>query len=638
MRKSLIAVFHDLLMAAISLPLAFYLRLGDDMPKYTASYIVPATIIFTVSAGITFFVFGNHRRTWRYVAMKDALHIAKSVIISIFIFLTIMFLHSRLEGFPRSTPVIHLLLLLALLITPRVLYRTIIENSMPKAKFVPWSQQIPVLLVGINNTSDLFMRETVNNHNSLYRIVGLVCQNGSQVGQVMHGVKVLGDVSKFRRILALQRFKSDMPRKVLITPDLLDGQTVSNILDRCRELGISMERLPRLTDFNNAVQKNQMRPIAIEDLLGRPQKSLDSSGMEKLIKGRRVMVTGAGGTIGSELCRQIANLQPEKLILLEQNEFALYQIEKELDCVNPDMDKKVVLGDIRHSVQIRKVLFKHQPHIVFHAAAHKHVPMVESNPSEAVLTNLIGTQILYENCVNMGVSQFVHISTDKAVHPTSVMGSTKLLSELYLQSRNSGMNNIKTIVRFGNVLGSTGSVIPLFQKQIAEGQPITVTHPEMTRYFMTVKEAVQLVLMAAVADREEKRSLRRGVYVLDMGIPLKINDLAEQMIRLSGLEPGKDVDIVYSGVREGEKLHEELFYPEESPIKIKYHGLLKATESPPYDLQEVKEIISELREAAMEGDDKRIHITLRKLIPSMEKRQRLRQTISTPSKKVASLQ
>ncbi len=346
-------------------------------------------------------------------------------------------------------------------------------------------------------------------------------------------------------------------------------------------LALPLARLPRLTDFRRGGERLEVRPIEIEDLLGRPQTPLDRPAMAALIAGRRVLVTGAGGTIGGELTRQLAALGPAALGLFDASELALYAIDLELGERFPELPRHAVLGDVRDRRQLAQVLAALKPELVFHAAALKHVPLSEANLEEAVLTNAIGTRNVSELCRDAGVGAMVMISTDKAVNPTSVMGATKRLAEAWCQTLDvaerrrlaqSGQGTRYITVRFGNVLGSTGSVVPLFQRQLARGGPLTVTHPEITRYFMTVREAVELVLQATTLGTADETATGK-IYVLDMGEPVRIVDLARQMIRLAGLRPDRDVEIVFTGLRPGEKLHEELFHAGEALVETNTAGI-----------------------------------------------------------------
>jgi FlaA1/EpsC-like NDP-sugar epimerase len=371
------------------------------------------------------------------------------------------------------------------------------------------------------------------------------------------------------------------PQRLILTKDRVDPDQVRHLLEISESLALPLARLPRLTDFRRGGERLEVRPIEIEDLLGRPQTPLDRPAMAALIAGRRVLVTGAGGTIGGELVRQVAALGPASLGLLDNAEFALYAIDLELAERFPELERRALLGDVRDRRQLADVLAELKPELVFHAAGLKHVPLSETNLEEAVLTNAIGTRNVSELCRDTGVEAMVMISTDKAVNPTSVMGATKRLAEAWCQTldvaerrrlEQTGRGTRYITVRFGNVLGSTGSVVPLFQRQLAHGGPLTVTHPEITRYFMTVREAVELVLQATTLGIADPAAGGK-IYVLDMGEPVRIVDLARQMIRLAGLRPDRDVEIAFTGLRPGEKLHEELFHAGEALVETGASGI-----------------------------------------------------------------
>jgi O-antigen biosynthesis protein WbqV len=384
--------------------------------------------------------------------------------------------------------------------------------------------------------------------------------------------------------------------------------------------------LPRLTDFQRNLDNpdRALKPIALEDLLGRPQVVLDRDAMARLIRGRRVLITGAGGTIGSELARQIAVLSPGRLVLLDHSEFALYSIEIELQERFPALRPVPVLRDVRDRSQIDEIVAAENPEIVFHAAALKHLPMVEANPIEGVLTNVVGTRNVAESARAFGASLVVMISTDKAVNPASVMGATKRLAESFCQAldlyearrRAPASHGTRYVtVRFGNVLGSTGSVVPLFQRQLAAGGPLTVTDPEITRFFMTVREAVELVLQASALSPESGSVDARGkIFVLDMGEPVKIVDLAHQMIRLAGMRPGRDITLEFIGLRPGEKLHEELFHPAE-PLVSTENPAIRLAAPRTADYAMLVRSIDELGENARARREERVLQLLGRLVP-----------------------
>ncbi|MBQ5515984.1 MAG: polysaccharide biosynthesis protein [Acetobacter sp.] len=380
-------------------------------------------------------------------------------------------------------------------------------------------------------------------------------------------------------------------------------------------------------------ERNDLCPMPCEDLLGRPQTPIDNKGIERLVQGRVVLITGAGGTIGAELARQIARLSPKKLVLLDHGEFALWRIDIELTKHTPQTSRDIIIANVRDEWRLNEVMQTFSPELVFHAAALKHVPMVEANPTEGILTNVHGTRVVADAAARYGAQAFVLISTDKAVNPSGLMGASKRAAEMYCQALDIRARAAQTgqmrcvTVRFGNVLESTGSVVPLFRYQIKQGGPLTVTHPEIRRYFMTVSEAVSLVLQASVRGTQNHESglqtdtllSRGGIFVLDMGEPVRILDLARQMIRLAGLQPEKDVPIHFTGLRPGEKLEEELFHQNEAPLPTDTKGLLMATPRV-VDLTMVTQAVIEMTEAAQKGQKKEALQTLARLVPEFTNR------------------
>ena len=466
---------------------------------------------------------------------------------------------------------------------------------------------------------------------AVYRVVGVLADTPSRVGREIYRVPILGTIDALEGVVAQLDRRGKRPQKLIITAQNLPGHQVRQLLDRADALAIPLARLPRLTDFERNLDNPEraLEPIALEDLLGRSQAVLDRDAMARLIRGRRILVTGAGGTIGSELARQIAALSPGRLVLLDNGEFALYGIEMELRDRFPGLVAVPMLRDVRDRVQVDEVAAAEKPEIIFHAAALKHLPLVEGNPIEGVLTNIIGSRNVAEAARAFGASLVVMISTDKAVNPASVMGATKRLAESFCQAldlyeaRRRAPLSYGTryvTVRFGNVLGSTGSVVPLFQRQLAAGGPLTVTHPEVTRFFMTVREAVELVLQASAlrpdsgAPDSEAGDTRGKIFVLDMGDPVKIVDLAHQMIRLAGLRPGRDIGIEFIGLRPGEKLHEELFHPAE-PLVPTGNPAIRLAAPRTADYAMLARSIDELEENARARREERVLQLLGRLVP-----------------------
>jgi O-antigen biosynthesis protein WbqV len=552
--------------------------------------------------------------------------ILKAVSVTVLVYLALMFLLTRLDAYPRSTLVINWFVLAALLGGPRFLYRLSKDRRLPalllgqhrRATNPAAPRRVPVLLVGARDAAELFIRAVNLTPESSYRVVGMVDEKGTRVGRDIHSVPVLGALGDIARVLDRLAREGNKPQRLILTKDNMDGALVRQLLEVCDRAGVTMSRLPRLTDFKSGVAEGiEVRPIAIEDLLGRPQTVLDREAMGAFIAGRRVLITGAGGTIGAELVRQVAEFGPSRIALLDSSEFHLYSIDLELSERYPNLPRAAILADVRDARRLGSAFVAEQPELVFHAAALKHVPMVEAQPSEGVLTNVVGTRIVADAARAAGAKAFVLISTDKAVNPTSMMGATKRLAEAYCQALDldgRGADRTRFVtVRFGNVLGSTGSVVPLFQRQLARGGPLTVTHPDMARYFMTVREAVELVVEASVLGTRS-RAGEGKIHVLDMGEPVKIVDLARQMILLAGLRPGSDIEIKFTGPRPGEKLFEEVLHAYEAPAPTEYPGILLASPRTA-DKALIARAIDELAQAARAGDDAECRAIIARLVP-----------------------
>ncbi len=565
---------------------------------------------------------------WRFAGIGDLLGVAGASVLGAILF----GLLAALTGIPApnpALPIIHALTLLALLGAPRVVYRRLqvhrATGFFPAATEDPANQS--ALLVGSAEDADLFLRALAQDRRQPLRVMGILALGARQTGRRIHGAPILGTLAEAEPALERLAGEGRTPSMlVVVTPDLA-GAALLGLLQHAEAHGLLVRRAARPTTLHPASSGGglELRPVAIEELLNRPQVPLDREGMARLIQGRRVIVTGAGGTIGSELARQVAALGPATLTLLDNGEYALWQIDLELAETHPLVPRRAVIADIRDETRIRAAFAAARPDLVFHAAALKHVPMVEDNPIEGLLTNAVGTRHVADAARAAGSLAMVLISTDKAVNPTSVMGASKRLAEMYCQAldiaaRQPGGGMRCVTVRFGNVLGSTGSVVPLFQRQLERGGPLTVTHPDMQRYFMTVREAVGLVLQASVlgaGDTVLSSGRDGGIFVLDMGKPVKIVDLARQMIRLAGLRPEEDVEIRFTGLRPGEKLFEELFHGREPPVPTGFPGLLMAsprTGDPAIIGRALDEIA-----AACRGEQARLALTLLgRLVPEFE--------------------
>ncbi|NQV99375.1 MAG: polysaccharide biosynthesis protein [Rhodospirillales bacterium] len=600
------AYAHDLVMAFASFWLAIYLRIADDFIFYDIDELIPISVVFTVICAIVFRVSGLYRGVWRYASITDLWAIIKAVSFVILIFAFVMFLWTRLETLPRSILIINWFILMAMLGGPRFFYRLLKDRRFDLSAGTIDSRQIPVLLAGASDGAELFIRSLRQNQDLRYRVVGIASENRRRIGQEIHGIPVLGTVNDLAAITA-QLTADNQPQRVILTKDDMDGGTVRSILEQANGLGLTLSRTPKLTDFKSSITDQlDIRPVDVEDLLGRAQTPLDRNAMRLMLEGKTVLITGAGGSIGSELVRQVCDFNPRSVTLVENSEFALYSIDLEVSQKWPSLVRHAIIADVREKARIQQIMIAGSPDLVFHAAALKHVPLVEANVCEGLATNVIGTRNVADACVAAQVSTMVVVSTDKAINPTNIMGASKRLAEIYCQALDldpdSAPHTQFVTVRFGNVLGSTGSVVPLFQKQLVAGGPLTVTHPDMTRYFMTIREAVELILQSATLGRQIRDSHDQGkIFVLDMGEPIKILDLARQMIRLAGLQPEKDVTIEITGIRPGEKLFEEVLHDGENLVHTNTQGILLAAPRTT-ELARIATAIDQLIEICAKGD------------------------------------
>ncbi len=612
----------DALAAAISWPLALALASPVGLAGRSAAETALEAGVFAGCCAAAFLAARIPRVSWRYLGLADLFRVSGAASLCAVLFGLVLGGIGHLAVFTPLLPILHALVVSALLLAARGAWHAVVVRHGER------EGAIPVLLAGGGDGADLFQRALACEDAPRYRVVGLVTDDPQQSGRLMHGVRVEGTVDDIAHALRKLARKGRSPKQIVVTGREIAGERLEQLLNAAEAAGVSVAIMPRLTDLRpagrgEAAPRIELKPVAIEDLLDRPQRPLDREAMARLIQGRRVLVTGAGGTIGAELSRQIAALGPAELVLAENSEFALYTIDLEIAETAPEVPRLAVIADIRDRERIHTLFARHRPELVFHAAALKHVPIVEANPGEGILTNALGTRIIADAARQCGATAMVLISTDKAVNPTSVMGATKRLAEMYcqaldLKARAEGQGTRFVTVRFGNVLGSTGSVVPLFRRQLERGGPLTVTHPDMQRYFMTVQEAVGLVLAATVVrvkDEAIPDSARLGgIFVLDMGKPVKIVDLARRMIRLAGLRPEIDVEIRYTGLRPGEKLHEELFHGRERLIELGIPGLLMAAPRT-VDLAIVARAIDEAATAARAGREAAALSVLAALVP-----------------------
>jgi FlaA1/EpsC-like NDP-sugar epimerase len=540
---------HDALIALLAWLAAFQLRFNFDVPapySEIAWQMLPWTVL--IQAAI-FYYFGLYRGIWRYASLSDLKRIVLAVLTASAVVIAVL---SMLRaGVPRSVFVLDPLLLAFGMAGSRMAFRMRRERRVAAALSL---QREPVLVLGAGEAGAKLISEL--HRSKSWRVIGVLDDDRMKRGREIHGVPVLGAMSELSHWCATLSVG-----KAIIALPSASHQTRRRAVEICEAAGIRAMTVPSYHDLvSGKVTVSQIRHVELDDLLGRDPVTLDSGGLAEWINDRRVLVTGAGGSIGSEICRQILRFRPRVLIAVELGEHALYQLEQELPSVAPDTEFVWALGDIKNRVRMEELFVQHSPSVVFHAAAYKHVPLMESdNAWEGLTNNVAGTRVLAETAIHHGVEKFVVVSTDKAVNPTSVMGASKRLAELVCQALQVPGGTRFVIVRFGNVLGSTGSVVPKFRAQIAAGGPVTVTHPDIKRYFMSISEAAQLVLQAGLMGRGGE------IFVLDMGEPVRIADLARDLIRLSGFSE-EEIPIQYTGLRAGEKLYEELLATDENSL------------------------------------------------------------------------
>lgn len=604
--RPLITLFYDAGVAALSFWGALMLRYDGNIPSEAESllYYGASYALFCMSI---FYLMSLHRNIWRYTSTRDLIHLGYAVGTTIVVTTGLIFLLTRLEHFPRSALVILFLLHVALSAAPRILMRVIhdrpFKHGLPKLT----SNIKNVLLIDAGDAADIFIRECNRQHPKQYNICGILDDDKNKQGRSIHGIPVLGSVVNLAKIIDGHANTRTPIHTLVITDERPAG--MSGFLDVAHSRKIAVKRLPNISQLEEGEKLTNLKPVSIEDLLGRDSIQTDMTAINNLVQNKVVFVTGAGGSIGSEICRQIAGRSPKTLIMADNSELALYQIDLEMTNTHKNMPQKKLLLDVKNSHDLKEAFASFKPDVIFHAAAYKHVPIVEDNPISGIENNLFGTANVADAAMANNIPQMVIISTDKAVNPTNVMGATKRAAEIYCQNLE-GPTKITT-VRFGNVLGSTGSVVPLFSKQIRNGGPITVTHKDVTRYFMTIPEAVQLVLQASTLGKSQE------ILMLDMGKPVRIWDMAEEMVRLSGLRPHEDIEIVEVGLRPGEKMFEELNYNEESmsTTEVDQVFLMNSTE---INSQEIKEKFKALQKACVDKDNFQAVAELKSLVPEYQ--------------------
>lgn len=596
-----------LLFDVLAIPAAWYtaywLRYNmHPFPKMlTSAHSFMALCMLTAIQTICYFYFKTYRGLWRYSSLNDVLRILKASLSAMMLVIPVFYLTSIVHHLPRSILPLYCIILTTLLCGGRLLVRIYWDK---RARGHRSADIKRVLIIGAGLAGESLVRDL--KRSNYYQPVGFVDDNINKRGLEVHGVPVLGTIHQIT-----ERVKQYAIDLIFIAIPSARSVEMRRIVTYCENSNVPFRTLPSLSALaSGRVEVNALRPVNIEDLLGRDEVFLQWDKLTAGVAGKRVLVTGGGGSIGSELCRQIMALKPASLAMIENSEFNLYQIEQELREKFPHTPLNLQLVSITDEIAVKRVFADFKPEIVFHAAAYKHVPLLQNQIRVAVLNNVLGTQIVAKTSVANHVDKFILISSDKAVNPTNIMGTTKRVAEIYCQNLNHRVNTQFITVRFGNVLGSAGSVVPLFQKQLKAGGPITVTHPDMQRYFMTIPEACQLILQAMVNGKGGE------IFVLDMGEPVKISYLAEQMIRLAGKEPGKDIMIEYTGLRPGEKLFEELFHESEQLAPTEHEKLFKA-KFRELNWDELSQTMNLLNKACEEYQDEELFILLKSLVPEL---------------------
>ena len=599
----------DIILIALAIYLAFFLRFESQIPANYLPTILGMIIIALIISVPIFYFYGLYSFSWSYVSTNELISLAKAAVLSFLFFGASTFIlrdQEIFQGFPRSTLIISYFLIFlfcgAARFSKRIYLPTLQKGAM--------GEKERTLIVGAEDAGEQILRSILASKNSLYFPVGFVDNNPVKQGELIHGVKVLGKIDDIPLIVD----KSDI-KEMIIALSSGGAEAIKKAVETGRKAGVrKIKIIPSVAEIiNGKVSVANIREVQIEDLLQREPVSLDSVSIGNFIFGKSILVTGAAGSIGSELCRQIAKFNPSQLLLLDQDETGIFNISEELKYNNPKLNFIPIISNIQDKLKTEKIFNEFHPDIVFHAAAYKHVPLMEENPDEAVKNNIFGTKVITEASLKSGAEKFIFVSTDKAVNPISVMGQTKRIGEMICQTLNQ-KNKTKFIsVRFGNVLDSRGSVIPIFREQIKSGRAVEVTHPEMKRYFMVISEACLLVMQAgAIGEGGE-------VFVLDMGEPIKILDLAREMIRFSGFEPDKDIPIVFTEPRPGEKLFEEILTSEEGTIATQNQKIFKAKLSL-VDGRKLNNCLEKLEKITQRKEKEKIVNTLKdslkQLIPS----------------------
>jgi len=599
----------DVFLLVAAYVLSYLLRFEFSLSTIDLAILKKSIIPIVVCKLIFFYLFKLYRGMWRYTSILDLINIIKATLVSSLTIIAVILILFRFQGFPRSIFIIDAVLTLIFISGFRLIVRLCLSSNNYRNIFNKNLEKKGrrLIIIGAGDAGEKMLREIRDNARLKYEIVGFLDDDSNKAGLLIHGVPVLGSIAEAKEIVDRENIE-----EILIAISFATGKQMKRIVEICKQAKVKYKTIPGAGELiDGRVSVKSIRDVAYEDLLGREPVHLQKEKIGQYLKGKRVLITGGGGSIGSELCRQIAHYSPACLIILDRTEKNLYDIEMDMWRDFSYIKYFPVLGDIRHKVEIEGIFKKYIPDVVFHAAAYKHVPMIETNPWEAVYNNILGTKNVIETAHDSEIERFVLVSTDKAVNPTNVMGASKRVTELIMQAHaNSGATKFMA-VRFGNVVGSSGSVIPFFKKQIERGGPVTVTHPEVTRYFMTIPESVQLILQAGAMGEGGE------IFVLDMGTQVKIVDIARDLIRLSGFEPERDIEIKFIGLRPGEKLYEELIVVGEEIDQTGHNKILILNHRGPDYLpkSDLDKKISELVKLADDRDAEGIKSKLKEIVP-----------------------
>jgi FlaA1/EpsC-like NDP-sugar epimerase len=589
----------------LSVLVSFAIRFEGAIPLANYRGVLAAALIFPTAKLIFAKLDRLHLQSWTRVSFRDLGSIIKLNLMIGAAISVLLLLFGPALRIPRSIAALDMLISMLLMVGVRATARFLYENFMGNG--VSLAKRKNVLIIGAGEAGTLVAREMLRHPEMGMKPIGFLDDDVRKANHRIATVPVLGGLDQLQALL--RRIEID---EVLISLPSAGGRIIREIVDQINDskTGVTYRVVPGMYELlGGKVDIKRMREVEIQDLLGRPPVKLDTAKILGYLEGKTVMITGAGGSIGSEIVRQVCRFNPKELILFGHGENSVYSLERELDRNYPDIHYRSVIGAIQNGVRLDYIFRRYRPEVIFHTAAHKHVPLMELNPEEAVFNNIVGSKNLVNLALKYGVSHFVNISTDKAVNPTSVMGASKRMVELIVQeaSRAAGPGQTFVSVRFGNVLGSRGSVIPVFKQQIAAGGPVTVTHPDMVRYFMTIPEACQLVLQASGQGKNG------DIYILDMGEPVKIVDLARDLIKLSGFEPDVEIPIVFTGMRPGEKMYEELMTPEERGNET-VHEKIYVARVQPFSSEALEQVVHDLQQAALQSDHRLIRELLERFI------------------------